>query len=55
MTINTTCYLLDLDDVIVAQEQAWIDVTADYGLEEIRDIPATPLNNIHQTMICDIQ
>ena len=46
---------LDLDDIIAAQEQAWIDATADDGLEEVRDIPATPQNKLDQAMICNIQ
>ena len=35
--------------------QAWIDATADDGLEEVRDIPSTPQNKPDRAMICDIQ
>jgi len=52
---NSHCYFLDLDDIIAAQEQAWIDGTADDGLKEVRDIPATPQNKLDPAMICDIQ
>jgi len=46
---------LDLCDIMAAQEQAWIDATADDGLEEVRDIPAKSHKDLEQTMICDIQ
>ena len=53
---TTKIYVLviDLNNMLTNQVQAWIDTTDDKGLEEVRSTP-TINNNVDQQMICDIQ
>ena len=42
-------------DMLTEQEEAWADATSSEGLENVRDIPTVPPQNIDMAMICDIQ
>ena len=52
--MQVTVFYLDLNDVIIAQVHAWVDVTDNEGLDDIRSTPTTT-TEIDQQMICDIQ
>ena len=44
-----------IEEVVVEQQNAWIDATTSEGLEDVRDIPSVSLQHIDQAMMCDIQ
>ena len=46
--------VIDLNNMLTNQVQAWVDATDDKGLEEVRSTP-TINNNVDQQMICDFQ
>ena len=45
---------LDIHDVMIEQQQAWLDATNNEGLDEIRSTSTTAVE-VDQSMICDIQ
>ena len=49
--MRVTVSYLDLNDVITAQVQAWVDATDNESLDDIRSIPITT-TEIDQQVIC---
>ena len=46
----------NITEIISGLQEAWQDSTDDSNLEEVRDVPASPLHtHLDNSMICDIQ
>ena len=49
-------HLDEIQNVMSAQQAAWVDATCCEGLDDVRDIPdVVPLQGVDEGMICDIQ